>query len=158
LADSVGSAMLVVLDLLAPAERVAFVLHDVFGVPFDEVGGIVGRSPEAARQLASRARRRVAGNAATGDLDLVRRREIVDAFLPAARGGDFGALVSMLDPHVVVRPDATAVRRGAAGETRGADAVVELMRGGARGVRLALVGGVAGLAWMPTGRIQGAVE
>jgi RNA polymerase sigma factor (sigma-70 family) len=158
LADSVGSAMLVVLDLLAPAERVAFVLHDVFGVPFDEIGGIVGRSPDAARQLASRARRRVGGTTASGELDLVRRREIVDAFLTAARCGDFDALLSVLDPDVVVRPDAAAVRRGARRATRGASAVVELMGRGARGVRLALVGGVAGLAWMPTGRIRGAIE
>jgi RNA polymerase sigma-70 factor (ECF subfamily) len=158
LADSVGSAMVVVLDLLAPAERVAFVLHDVFGVPFEEIGGIVGRSPEAARQLASRARRRVRATTATGDVDLVRRREIVEAFLAAARGGDFDALFRALDPDVVLRPDAAAVRMGALREVRGAGAVAETMRGGARAARLALVGGRAGLAWAPGGRIRGAIE
>jgi RNA polymerase sigma-70 factor (ECF subfamily) len=105
LAESVGAALLVVLDLLPPAERVAFVLHDVFAVPFDEIATIVDRSPEAARQLASRARRRLHGTAPTADLDLVRQRRVVDAFLRAARDGEFDTLVSMLDPDVVLRPD-----------------------------------------------------
>src|ERR1700716_2987173 len=106
-ADSVGLALLVVLETLAPAERLAFVLHDLFGVPFDEIAPIVGRSPAAARQLASRARRRVqgAGAGATADVDRTGHREIVTAFLAAARGGDFGALVALLDPDVVFRAD-----------------------------------------------------
>jgi RNA polymerase sigma-70 factor (ECF subfamily) len=158
MADSVGSALLVVLDLLPPAERVAFVLHDVFAVPFDEIGEIVGRSPTAARQLASRARRRVQGSSAIGDVDLVRQREVVDAFLAAARRGDFEALLTLLDPDVVLRPDATAVRLGSLRETRGAAAVAGLLGGGARAAHLAVVDGVAGLAWMPGGRVRGAAQ
>ena len=105
LADSVGLALLVVLETLAPAERLAFVLHDMFAVPFDEIAPIVGRSPTAARQLASRARRRVQGAAAVPDADLTRQREVVDAFLAASRGGDFDALLAVLDPDVVLRAD-----------------------------------------------------
>jgi RNA polymerase sigma factor (sigma-70 family) len=118
LADSVGLALLVVLDMLEPAERLAFVLHDMFGVPFDEIAPVVGRSPDAARQLASRARRRVQG-AAVPDADARRQREVVNAFFAAARNGDFEALVSVLDPDVVLRADAgpgsplSVVRRGA---------------------------------------------
>src|ERR671915_537360 len=103
LADSVGLALLVVLDTLAPPERLAFVLHDMFAVPFDEIAPIVGRSPAAARQLASRARRRVRGAAPAPDADLKRQREVVDAFLVAARAGDFEALVELLDPDIVLR-------------------------------------------------------
>lgn len=159
IADSVGAALLVVLDLLAPAERVAFVLHDVFAVPFDEIGSIVGRSPDAARQLASRARRRVQGVGTVADVDFVHRRVVVEAFLTAAREGDFDALLTILDPAVVLRPDAAAVRGGNVPEARGAQAVAEFMRRGAGAVRLALVDGVAGLAWTPGGgRIRGAVE
>jgi RNA polymerase sigma-70 factor (ECF subfamily) len=127
LADSVGMALLVVLDMLDPAERLAFVLHDMFGVPFDEIAPVVGRSPEATRQLASRARRRVQGGATTPDVDVRRQREVVDAFLTAAREGNFEALVSVLDPDVVLRADAgpgaplSAVRRGA--ETVGTGAM-----------------------------------
>jgi len=127
LADSVGMALLVVLDMLAPAERLAFVLHDMFGVPFDEIAPVVGRSPEATRQLASRARRRVQGAATTPDVDVRRQREVVDAFLTAARAGNFEALVSVLDPDVVLRADAgpgsplSVVRRGA--ETVGTGAM-----------------------------------
>src|SRR5947207_3458125 len=106
LADSVGLALLVVLNTLNPAERLAFVLHDLFAVPFDEIAPIVGRSPAAARQLASRARRRVRGAAPTPDADLARQREVVDAFLAASRAGDFEALVAVLDPDVVFRVDA----------------------------------------------------
>jgi RNA polymerase sigma factor (sigma-70 family) len=111
LADSVGLALLVVLDTLDPAERLAFVLHDMFGVAFDEIAPMVERSPDAARQLASRARRRVEGAAATPDRDVHRQREVVDAFFAAARDGDFGALVSVLDPDVVLRADAGAGSR-----------------------------------------------
>jgi RNA polymerase sigma factor (sigma-70 family) len=118
LTDSVGLALLVVLDTLTPAERLAFVLHDMFAVPFDEVAAIAGRSPESVRQLASRARRRVQGAPAVPDNDLSRQREVVDAFFAAARGGDFDALVAVLDPDVVLRSDggarrATALIRGA---------------------------------------------
>src|SRR3954453_2914675 len=103
LADSVGLALLVVLETLSPDERLAFVMHDMFGVPFDEIGPLVGRSPAAARQLASRPRRRVRGSAQPPDVDLARQREVVDAFLAAARGGDFDALLRLLDPDVVLR-------------------------------------------------------
>ncbi|MGK4581987.1 sigma-70 family RNA polymerase sigma factor [Kitasatospora sp. HPMI-4] len=120
LADSVGLALLVVLETLAPAERLAFVLHDMFAVPFDEIAPIVGRTPAAARQLASRARRRVQDIPAP-DADLARQREVVDAFLAAARGGDFEALVAVLDPDVVVRSDGGVLRPGAL--LRGAQAV-----------------------------------
>src|SRR5215468_767507 len=119
LADSVGLALLVVLEELAPAERVAFVLHDMFDLPFDQIGPIVGRSPATARQLASRARRRVQGAATGPGADLARQREVVDAFLAASRGGDFAALVAVLAPEVVLRADAAAVRAGVSGEVRG---------------------------------------
>ena len=114
LADAVGPALLVVLDTLTPAERLAFVLHDLFAVPFAEIAPIVGRSPSAARQLASRARRRVQGAAPDGTATPTRQREIVDAFLAAARNGDFAALLALLDPAVVLRADAAAVRTSAA--------------------------------------------
>src|SRR2546423_3279585 len=110
LADSVGLALLVVLETLTPAERLAFVLHDMFAVPFDEIAPIVDRTPEAVRQLASRARRRVQGSAAQPDVDLDRQREVVDAFFLAAREGNFDKLVSLLDPDVVMRADAGASR------------------------------------------------
>jgi RNA polymerase sigma factor (sigma-70 family) len=113
-ADSIGPALLVILQTLAPAERLAFVLHDMFAVPFDDIGTIVGRSPAAARQLASRARRRVQGAAPVLDTDLTRQRAIVDAFLTAARNGDFDALLEALDPDVVVRSNGTEMMRGAA--------------------------------------------
>jgi hypothetical protein len=125
LADSVGLALLLVLETLGPAERLAFVLHDMFAVPFDEIAPIVGRSPSAARQLASRARRRVRGAAKTPDADLTCQREVVDAFLAAARGGNFDALLAVLDPGVVVRADRGAVPAGASRELRGARAVAE---------------------------------
>jgi len=146
LADSVGLAMLVVLETLAPAERVAFVLHDLFGLPFDEIAPIVGRTPSAARQLASRGRRRVRGaDAATGGLTL--HREIVDAFLAASRGGDFEGLLAMLDPDVVVRADEEAVKLGAEREVRGAAAAARTFAGRARAAQPALVNGVPGLLW-----------
>src|SRR3954470_705445 len=120
LAESVGAALLMVLDLLSPAERVAFVLHDVFAVPFDDVAEVLGRSPDATRQLASRARRRLQGTEPTTGLDLVRQRDVVDAFLRAARGGDFDALLQLLDPEVVLVPDAAAVAMGSLREMHGA--------------------------------------
>ena len=150
LGDSVGLAMLVVLQTLAPAERVAFVLHDLFAVPFEEIAPIVGRSPAAARQLASRARRRVRGSAEP-EADRTRQREIVEAFLAASRGGDFDALLALLDPDVVVRADAAAVRSGADREVRGAAAVAGTFAGRARAARAALIDGVPGLVWSQGG-------
>jgi RNA polymerase sigma factor (sigma-70 family) len=123
LADSVGLALLVVLETLAPAERLAFVLHDMFSVPFDEIAPMVGRTPAAARQLASRARRRVQGTAAAPDADLTRQREVVDAFLAASRGGDFDALLAVLDPDVVLRADTGAGLVGVSQVLRGSRAV-----------------------------------
>ena len=151
LADSVGLALLGVLETLAPAERVAFVLHDMFDLPFDEIAHIVGRSPVAARQLASRARRRVQG-AAIPDADLTRRTAVVEAFLAASRGGDFDALLAMLDPDVVLRADGAAVQLGASREIRGAAAVANSFSGRARVAQPALVNGVAGAVWARGGR------
>ncbi len=150
LADSVGLAMLVVLETLAPPERVAFVLHDMFAVPFDEIAPIIRRSPDAARQLASRARRRVQDANSPGS-DLTRRREIVDAFLTASRSGDFTALLSVLDPDVVARADPAAVRAGATPEVRGAVAVAETFTSRARFVHAAFVDGVLGVVSAPRG-------
>jgi RNA polymerase sigma-70 factor (ECF subfamily) len=152
LADSVGIAMLVVLETLAPAERLAFVLHDMFGVPFNEIAPIVGRSPAAARQLASRARRRVQGAATVPDPDQTRQREVVNAFLAASRGGDFEALLALLDPDVVLRADRTAVQAGASGLVHGATAVAKTFSGRARFAQPALVNGAAGAMWAPGGR------
>jgi RNA polymerase sigma-70 factor (ECF subfamily) len=144
LADSVGVALLVVLDTLSPPERLAFVLHDIFAVPFDEIAPIVDRSPEATRQLASRARRRVQGEPTVPDTDLGRQRELVDAFIAAARNGDFEALLTVLDPDVVVRADAGAgipyELRGAAVVARNASAFQRL----GLLTRPVLVNGVAG--------------
>jgi RNA polymerase sigma-70 factor (ECF subfamily) len=159
LADSVGLALLVVLDRLTPAERLAFVLHDMFAMPFEEIAPIVGRSAEAARQLASRARRRVRGGAAAAEPDLVRQREIVEAFLTALRGGDFESLLAVLDPDLVVRAD-TAVTSGAPSEVRGAavwakGAVAYGQM--ARLVRPALVNGAIGLVMAPRGRLSRAL-
>jgi RNA polymerase sigma factor (sigma-70 family) len=151
MAEGVGLALLVVLQTLAPAERLAFVLHDTFGVPFEQIAVLVGRSPAAARQLASRARRRVRGAAAVPDVDLAGQRAVVDAFFAAARGGDFAALVAVLDPDVVVRADAGALSVGGSRVVRGAAAVAEqgLVSGGfARLAGLArpvLVNGAAGV-------------
>jgi RNA polymerase sigma-70 factor (ECF subfamily) len=146
LADSLGMAMMVVLERLAPAERVAFVLHDVFGIAFDEIAGIVGRSPTAARQLASRARRRVRGSVSAPDADLRQQRTVVDAFLAAARAGDFNALLAVLDPDVVVRADFGV--SGASREFRGADAAATnalTFSPLAQFARPALINGTAGL-------------
>ncbi len=129
LADSVGVALLVVLDTLSPTERVAFVLHDLFDLTFEEIAPILGRSPAAARQLASRARRRVHGADATPDLDLGRKREVVDAFLAASRAGDFAALLALLDPDAVLRADDVAVEAAAANAGRGAPRLAKAVRG-----------------------------
>lgn len=151
LGDSVGIALLVVLETLAPAERVAFVLHDMFAVPFDEIAVIVDRSPDAARQLASRARRRIQGAGPVPSVDLARRRRIVDAFLAASRKGDFAALLSVLDPEVVARADPAAIQMGAAQEIRGAPAVAETFAGRARAAQPALINGAPGLVWLQHG-------
>jgi RNA polymerase sigma-70 factor, ECF subfamily len=151
-ADSVGLALLVVLDTLAPAERLAFVLHDMFAVPFDEIAPIVGRSEAAARQLASRARRRVQATATVPETDRSRQREVVGAFLAASRGGDFDALLAVLDPDVVVRADHAAVQVGAPKEIRGAAAVAANFKGRARAAQPALVDGLAGAVWAPGGQ------
>ncbi len=152
LADSVGLALLVVLDTLTPAERLAFVLHDLFAVPFEEIAPIVGRSPTAARQLASRARRRVRGADTDSDVDLGRQREVVEAFLAASREGRFDALLALLDPDVVLRADDATVRVGATREVRGAAAVAGQFSGRARVAQLALVNGAVGAVWAPGGR------
>jgi len=156
LADSVGLALLVVLETLGPAERLAFVLHDMFGVPFDETAPIVGRSPSPARQLASRARRRVQRAAKVPDADLTCQREVIDAFLAAARGGDLEALLAVLDPDVVVRADRGGVPPGVSRELRGARAVAEQALTFSRLVRFArpvLVNGAAGIvSWLPEGQ------
>jgi RNA polymerase sigma factor (sigma-70 family) len=152
MADSVGLALLVVLETLTPAERLAFVLHDLFAVPFDEIAPIVGRTPTAARQVASRARRRVQGATAVRDADLTLQREVVDAFLAASRDGDFEALLALLDPDAVIRADDSAVRMGASGEVRGAPAVAGNFSGRARVALPALVNGTAGAVWAPGGR------
>lgn len=152
LADSVGSALLVVLDSLTPAERLAFVLHDVFAMPFDEIAPVVGRSSAAARQLVSRARRRVQGAAPASEPDLGRTRAVVEAFLAASRNGDFAALLAVLDPDVVLRADRAAVEAGASSEVRGARAVAETFRGRARAARAALVDGAPGAVWATHGQ------
>jgi RNA polymerase sigma-70 factor (ECF subfamily) len=151
LADTLGVALLVVLETLSPAERVAFVLHDLFAMPFEEIAGIVGRSPAATRQLASRARRRVVGAAPAPDPGRGRQREIVDAFRAAARGANLDALLALLDPEVVMRADAAAAQGGVAPETRGGVAVARFWSGRAQAARRAIVDGAAGLCWAPDG-------
>jgi RNA polymerase sigma factor (sigma-70 family) len=157
LAESVGLAMLTVLQRLAPAERVAFVLHDVFGVSFEEIAGIVGRSPVAARQLASRGRRRVQGASEDGRAaDVARQRDIVEAFFRAARDGDLQALLAVLDPDVALRGDEAWLRMGVrsgwyTSELHGAKAVAEQFAGGAQSAQLALIDGMPGAVWAPGG-------
>jgi len=156
LADSVGLAMLVVLDRLAPAERVAFVLHDMFDLPFDEIAGITGRSPAAARQLASRARRRVRGTPAPQGAGLARQRELVSAFLAASRAGDFEALVAVLDPQVELHADPAAAPPHSPLVVTGATEVARrapAFRGRAPFARLALVDGEVGIVVGPAGRL-----
>jgi RNA polymerase sigma factor (sigma-70 family) len=153
LADSVGLALLVVLDTLTPAERLAFVLHDIFAMPFDEIAPIVERSETATRQLASRARRRVRGATTVKDPDLPAQRAVVDAFLAASREGRFDALLAVLDPDVVFRADPTAVAAGASEEVRGAPLVARRFSGRALGARPALVDGAVGLLVTRRGRL-----
>jgi RNA polymerase sigma factor (sigma-70 family) len=155
LADSVGLAVLVVLDRLAPAERLAFVLHDMFDLPFDEIASIVGRTPAAARQLASRARRRIRGGKVSGT-NLPQQRKVVDAFLAALRSGDFEALVAVLDPDVRIHSDQVSRLPGAPTEVRGAESWARqaiTAAQGARAARIALVNGSVGLVVAPRGRL-----
>ncbi|MGN6185420.1 MAG: sigma-70 family RNA polymerase sigma factor [Thermoanaerobaculia bacterium] len=152
IADSLGVAVLIVLETLTPAERVAFVLHDMFDVPFDDIAEIVGRNAAATRQLASRARRRVRGADVNGAVS--RQREIVDAFLEASRAGDVAKLVSLLAPNVVVRADAMAVKFGATPEQRGVDAAVKTFAGRAQGAQPGLLAGMPGLVWPVAGKAK----
>jgi RNA polymerase sigma-70 factor, ECF subfamily len=154
LADSIGIALLIVLNKLAPAERVAFVLHDMFDLPFEEIAPIVGRTPAAARQLASRARRRVQGTTEVPAADRVRQREVVNAFLAASRNGDFQGLLAVLDPNVVFRADRVAVQMGGAPELRGANAVAESFKGRARTAKPAIINGAVGVAVILGGQLR----
>ena len=152
LADSVGRALLIVLDTLAPAERLAFVLHDMFGVPFDQIAPMLGRTPTATRQLASRARRRVQAPRSAPDAERATQRQVVDAFLAASRAGDFDSLVRLLDPEAAIRADRAAVAAGAEGEVRGAAAIAQTFSGRALAARPALLDGVAGAVWTVGGQ------
>jgi RNA polymerase sigma-70 factor (ECF subfamily) len=162
LADTIGPALLVLLETLAPSERLAFVLHDLFAVPFEDIAPIVGRSPGAARQLASRARRRVQGSDEVHSEDRRRQQEVVEAFLAASRLGNFEALVSMLDPDAVLRADRAAVKTAAANrdrgapllapQVRGARAVAMALAGRATAAKIALIDGTPGAVWAPGGR------
>jgi RNA polymerase sigma factor (sigma-70 family) len=155
LADAVGPALLVVLDTLTPAERLAFVLHDVFAVPFDEIAPIVDKTPAATRQLASRARRRVQGVRPRADETRDRRQAIVSAFLAASREGRFDELLRLLDPEAVIRADAAAVAMGGVqAEVRGARDVAGAFAGRARALRLALLDGLPGLIWTLRGELK----
>jgi len=144
IADSISAALLIVLETLTPSERVAFVLHDMFDLPFEDIAPIVGRSSSAARQLASRARRRVQGRTASA-AERDRKREIVGAFLAAARGGDFQSLLSLLDPNMILRgaPE---------GEVRGGEAVAKFFSGRAKAAQPADIDGTPGLVWAPGGK------
>ncbi|MDD7969146.1 sigma-70 family RNA polymerase sigma factor [Actinomycetospora lemnae] len=165
-ADALGAALHVVLERLEPAERLAFVLHDLFAVPFDEIATVVERSPAAARQLASRARRRVRGGSADGDPDPARRREVVAAFLTAARDGDFAGLLGVLDPDVELRADRVALAAAAAnpnapqvgGEMRGAEVVARVFTGRATAAQPALLDGAFGVAYAPGGQVRAAFD
>jgi RNA polymerase sigma-70 factor (ECF subfamily) len=160
LADSIGTAMLILLDALAPAERVAFVLHDMFDVPFDDIAVIVDRTPEAARQLASRARRRVRGARNNYDAVTQRQDELVRAFLEASRAGNFSALLALLDPQAALRADTTALAMGgssyfgAALPIRSADAVARTFSGRARAALPALIDGIPGAVWIHEGTVR----
>jgi RNA polymerase sigma-70 factor (ECF subfamily) len=162
MADTIGPALLLVLDLLTPAERVAFVLHDLFALAFEDIAPIVGRSAAAARQLASRARRRVRGQEATSDEDSPRQRAVVTAFLAASREGNFAALLSLLDPQIVLRADAATIKITTANRERGApafepemrdpEAVAAAFKGKAVGARLAYIDGFEGATWVQAGK------
>ena len=162
LADTMGPALLVVLETLSPSERLAFVLHDLFAVPFEDIAPIVDRSPAAARQLASRARRRVQGSDEAQPGDRHRQQAVVEAFLAASRQGDFEALVTLLDPDAVLRADRAAVKAATANrekgapllepEVRGGRAVANALTGRAQAAQLALIDGAPGAVWAPGGR------
>ncbi|MGH9124237.1 MAG: sigma-70 family RNA polymerase sigma factor [Acidimicrobiales bacterium] len=157
LADSIGFALLIVLDALTPAERVALVLHDMFAVPFEDIGPIVGRNAAAARQLASRARRRVRSQEAGPDADRVQQASLVEAFFAASRQGDFNRLLAVLDPDVVMRADAAAVKLGASAEVHGpADVFAFTKR--AAGAQMALLDGQPGAVWIPGGQLRVAIH
>ncbi|MGZ3421477.1 MAG: sigma-70 family RNA polymerase sigma factor [Polyangiales bacterium] len=166
LADSVGAALLVVLEKLSPTERVAFVLHDMFDMPFDEIAAIVGSTSVAARQLASRARRRVQGANPETDVDRARQREVVDAFFAASREGNLNALLAVLSPDVVLRADRTAVAASAANprapqyseQLRGAESVARTFLGRAQAARPALIDGFAGAVFAPGGQLRAAID
>jgi RNA polymerase sigma-70 factor (ECF subfamily) len=153
LADSVGVAMMVVLQKLQPAERVAFVLHDMFDMSFDEIAQVVGRTPDAARQLASRARRRVQGADSPPDVRREENRKVIEAFLVASRSGDMTALLAVLDPDIVVRADAFASRGLGGVEIRGSEKVAALFKGRAQNARAVLLDGEAGIVIAPQGRM-----
>jgi RNA polymerase sigma factor (sigma-70 family) len=161
MADSVGLALLVVLDRLTPAERLAFVLHDMFDLDFDEIGSIVGRSAVAARQLASRARRRVRGTETPSRADLGEQRRVVDSFLTALRAGDFNTLVALLDPELAVHLDENVLPAEAAGKIRGAEAWARQAIATAKGAKMAraaLINGAVGLVIAPRGRLFRAIQ
>jgi RNA polymerase sigma-70 factor (ECF subfamily) len=152
IADSIGSAMLVVLDTLSPPERVAFVLHDIFGVSFEEIAPVIGKTAAASRQLGSRARRRVRGTGHAPSPRTSRQRAVVDAFLAASREGHFEALLALLDPDVVLRGDAAAIAAGGPARVCGAHDVAQTFSGRAQGAKPALIDGEAGLVWAPGGQ------
>lgn len=158
LADSVGLALMVVLQTLPPAERVALILHDMFDLPFEEIATIVGRNPAAARQLASRARRRVRGTSPLPEADLRGKQQVVDAFLTASRTGDLPGLLAVLDPEVTVRADLAALNLGASDGLHGATAVANYFSGRAQGARSALVDGIVGIVVAPRGSLLLAVN
>lgn len=154
LGDAVGAALLVVLDMLSPAERLAFVLHDLFGLPFEEVSAVLGRSPAAVRQLASRGRRRVRDPERLPDDDRAAQRRVVEAFLRASRDGDLAGLLEVLDPHAVVRSDAAAAAMGSPALVEGRAATAEFFDGRARAARLVAIDGYAGAAWSLRGELK----
>lgn len=158
LADSVGLALLVVLDTLTPDQRLAFVLHDVFGVPFRDIAPILGRTPAATKMLTSRARRQIQTADAVSESSPVRQREVVSAFLAAAREGDFGELLALLHPDAVLRSDDTAIGMGAPAALHGAASLARQFSGRAQAARLALVNGTAGAVWEPGGRLRSVFE
>ena len=153
-ADSVGIALLVVLQTLSPAERVAFVLHDMFDLPFEEIAAVIGRSAAATRQLASRARRRVQGQPETPDVDLARKRSIAEAFLVASRNGDLAGLIAVLTPDAIFRPDAAAIQLGDVAPLHGSQAVAENFKGRATSAKVALVDGEIGLVVFIGGQLR----
>ncbi|HTL86091.1 MAG TPA: sigma-70 family RNA polymerase sigma factor [Acidimicrobiia bacterium] len=152
MSEMVGSALLVVLDTLTPAERLAFVLHDLFAVPFEEIAEMLGRSVPATKMLASRARRKVQGSDASGEVDRSRQRVVVDAFLAAAHAGEFEALLALLDPGIVLEADATGVKMGSPAIVRGASDVAAVFSGRAEAARAAFVDDGVGLVWFVGGK------